>query len=261
MKDRISSFTHYSGNAVQLDSSQIKNIFCLSKTNLAIIHGRPDSEKRLLSKYPKQVRTIQDIPEYYKYYKQKLREPDSGLFAFFRKWHIKQQLRKFRKNKHDPLHAGADGELQVLSHLSTLDDSYHVLCGIRIHLNYPVRFNGQKNLRSAQMDFVVVSKKGIFVIEVKNWSNQYLQNYNGFSPYEQTERAGRVLWVALKYVAVDVKITNVLLSIQGNLQYDQNHRRVLVTSLSQINTFLESNSDILSEKQVKNIVRKLQHYV
>lgn len=227
---------------------------------MAIIYGRSDSEKRLLSKYPKEVKQIQDIPLVYEKYKQKLQK-ETGFFTFIRNYHTKRQLDKFRKNKYNPLHAGAKGENQVLAQLSALNDSYHVLCGVRIRLRYTVRFNGQKNLRSAQMDFVLVSKKGIFVIEVKNWSDQYLQNYNGFSPYEQTERAGRVLWVALKYTAIDVKITNVLLSIQGNLSYDQNHRRVFVTSLDQINGFLENSQDVLSESQVKKIVSKLRPFV
>ena len=68
----------------------------------------------------------------------------------------------------DPLRAGADGEKDVLDILAVLDDSYHVFCDLHVRLPYTVRYNGQKNLRSAQMDLVVVCLKGVFLIEVKN---------------------------------------------------------------------------------------------
>ncbi len=77
------------------------------------------------------------------------------------------------------------------------------------------------------MDFVIVSKKGVFVIEVKNWSNDYVRNYEGFYPHKQVDRAGRVLWITLQHHNIDVRVTNVLLSIQDNMRYDQNYRMVL----------------------------------
>jgi hypothetical protein len=111
------------------------------------------------------------------------------------------------------------------------------------------------------MDFVVVSKKGVFVIEVKNWSNDFAKNHNGFSPHEQTDRAGRVLWVALDLLIGDIRVTNVLLSIQDNIRYDQNYRTVFVSNLEKINKFLESRQDMLSENEVEKIVDSLKCYV
>lgn len=112
------------------------------------------------------------------------------------------------------------------------------------------------------MDLVVVCPKGVFMIEVKNWSNRFANNNNkSFSPYEQTERAGRVLWISLQGIFRKVRVTNVLLSVKGNLPYNENYRSVFVSSLDRINSFLERRPDIMSEKEVKNIVKDLKGHV
>ena len=54
-----------------------------------------------------------------------------------------------------------------------------------------VTYRRKRNLKSAQMDFVIVSKRGVSVIEVKNWSSHYYRNHYGLPPHEQVDRAGR----------------------------------------------------------------------
>lgn len=93
-----------------------------------------------------------------------------------------------------------------------------IISYVELKLNYHIgfRYNGRKNLKSAQMDLVVVCPKGVFMIEVKNWTDEYAQQNNrDLSPHEQTERAGRVLWIALqkKFGDGECGVTNVLLSI------------------------------------------------
>lgn len=224
---------------------------------MSIIYGRTDSEKRLLDRYPDEVKKIEDVPQVRKYYEQKLKE-DSGIFGFFKKWNTKRQLNKIENNTR--LHKGAKGEIRVLEELAKLGDDYHVLCGLRMRLPHVITYRGQKNLKSAQMDFVVVCKKGVFLIEVKNWSDEYLENHVERNPYEQTERAGRVLWISLDNVFSNIQVTNVLLSISGNIPYDDNYR-VFVTSLERINWFLQKKDEILDENDVKKIVSHLKWHV
>lgn len=204
---------------------------------------------------------MQDIPLVYEQYKEKMLQKETGFFAFIKQWNKKRQFDKFRKNKHDSLHAGSRGENKVIEKLSKLDDRYHVFCGLHIWLSHPIRYNGLSRIRSAQMDFVIASKKGVFVIEVKNWSNDYVKNYDGLQPHEQVDRAGRVLWITLQNHSIDARITNVLLSIQGNMQHDQNCRMVFVSSLERINGFLENRQNILSEIEVVRIVDNLKRFV
>ncbi len=51
-------------------------------------------------------------------------------------------------------------EFGVLEKLSQLNDDYHVLCDVTITLLEYVKYNGKKDLGSAQMDYVIISKKG-----------------------------------------------------------------------------------------------------
>ncbi len=108
------------------------------------------------------------------------------------------------------------------------------------------------------MDIVVVCPKDVFIIEIKNWSDNYVKNNTNPIPYEQTERVGRVLWILLQDVIKDTRVTNILLSIQGNMTYNQNYRSVFVSSLNKINSFLENRQDLLNEKEINKIVKNLQ---
>jgi len=158
---------------------------------VAIIYGRADSEKQLLSKYPKRVQKIEDIERVHQEMKEELKVTEKGFFAGIKRWNKQRQVNKFEKNKDNPFHAGAKGELSVIDKLSELSDDYHVLCGLNIGLDHWVTYNGKKNLRSAQMDFVVVSYKGVILIEVKNWSTRYYNEHRNISPHEQVDRARR----------------------------------------------------------------------
>ncbi|HUT00130.1 MAG TPA: NERD domain-containing protein [Candidatus Thermoplasmatota archaeon] len=136
-----------------------------------------------------------------------------------------------------PEYWGAVGEINVLQELRKLDDRYHVLCDVNIQLKKYVSYNGQWNLRSAQMDFVVVGPTGIYVLEVKNWGSDQVNHHRGLNPHEQVDRAGRVLWIYLKQHSFFYKprVTNLLVPVQGNIEYNQYYRSV---SLSEKSNFL-----------------------
>jgi len=239
---------------------------------VAIIYGYADSEKHLLDKLPNEVKNGDDIGRVKKQFLKKWgkerywynRKSLGGkIFSGMKRWHYKRQVDKFQYKKIGKLRTGTYGENDVIDELAKLDDSYHILCGIEIELPYWVTYNGRKNLKSAQMDLVVVCPKGVFMIEVKNWSDKYAeQNKRGLNPYEQTERAGRVLWITLQNEFGDgeFSVTNVLLSIRGNLPYSQNYRSVFISSLTGINQFLEKRQDVLDEEDIEDLVEALEVY-
>lgn len=235
---------------------------------MAIIYGYADTEKRLLDKLPNEVKSIHDIDKVHQEFKDEFDSiEDKGIRNKFSRWNKKRQINKIENNKNSSLHAGAKGELRVLDTLSKLDDYYHVLCGITMELPYYVTYREKKNLKSAQMDFVVVSRRGIILIEVKNWTDTYIfknRNQGGLEPHEQVERAGRVLWISSKsswFAPKNPSVTSVLLTIQGNMKYDPTYKFVAVKDLITINPFIEKRKEEFSEKEVERIVDRLKGHV
>jgi len=228
---------------------------------MAIIYGRADSEKQLLDLYPKEVKEIDDIDKVEVEMQEELKAEAKGLVAKFQRWRLKRRYAKFEQKRDDSFHAGAKGENQTLDRLSQLNDEYHVLCGVRLGLSHYISYNGKKNLKSAQIDFVVVSKKGVYAIEVKNWSDKYVEQQNYFSPHEQAGRAGRLLWHVLKSWRKTPRVTSVVLSIKGNIKHDPKYKMVFVSNINNINKFLENQNNALSDKEVVKIVKKLKDSV
>ena len=177
-----------------------------------------------------------------------------------------QEIMGFLQESGNPFYAGAKGEIDTLRRLTHLSDHYHVLCGVQAVLPRYVTYNGRRNLRTAQLDFVVVSSKGIILIEAKNWSKQYYNQQVGMSPHEQVDRAGRVLWIKIKskwgrFRRNYPRVTSVLLSTRGEMNYDPNFRFVYVSNLHKINYFIENRREQLSQKEVKKIVKMLKKLV
>lgn len=176
-----------------------------------------------------------------------------------------KKIEVFKKIKNDPYYPGALGELEVLNELSKLNDEYIILCGLNIELDSWVSYGDENyNLKSAQMDFVVISYKGIFLIEVKNWSNNYYCNQiRDFSPHEQVDRAGRVLYLFLKSklksdIVIQRKIKKILLPINNNIPYNPKYKSVFISNLRKINNFIIYSPDVFSKSDIKEIVKVLK---
>lgn len=228
---------------------------------MAVIYGRADSERQLLDRYPDRVQSMGDIARVEAEMQDELGSEPGGLVAKIQKWMLRRQYDKFGRNRNSPFHAGASGENSVLERLSELGDGYHVLCGVRIGLPYYISYNGVKNLKSAQIDFVVASRRGVYAIEVKNWSDEYVRRGDYFSPHEQAGRAGRLLWHVLKSWRSAPRVTGVVLSIRGNIRYDPAYGTVFVADIDNINRLLEDRDDHIPAKEVARIVGRLRDHV
>ena len=210
----------------------------------------------------REINKIKNLQEKQELHIEEWKENPEGIFNKEQKETI-SEIQEFNELKKDPFYAGAKGEVDVLKKLSQLSDDYHVLCGVNMDLGHYITYNGKKNLRSAQMDFVVVSKRGVILIEVKNWSSNFSRQHQGLSPYEQIERAGRVLWIALKSWRSprNPSVTSVLLSIRGNMQYDSRYKFVNVKDMKNINYFIENRYEQFPDNEVDRVVGRIMGHV
>ncbi len=168
---------------------------------------------------------------------------------------------KKQSHKGSPIHRGMKGELNVHKKLLELDNNFHVFCGVRIRT---------RSRKKVQIDFVVVSKRGIISIEVKNWSEEFLlkeqayrKKYGGKSPHFQADMSGSVLWVVLKSSTLlnNPPVTKVLLATHGNMQYDPEYKYVNVKNLNNIIPYIQTRSERLSDEEVKKIIFWLGDYL
>lgn len=229
---------------------------------MAIIYGISEATKDFLKKMPKDVKSLDDIDKIHQKLTQEYDDLENkGLIAKFSRWNKKRQIKKIEENTDSKEHKGARGEVQALEKLSELPDDFHIFCGVNKELKNYVTYRRKRNLKSAQMDFVVVSKRGVAVIEVKNWSSHYYKNHYGIPPHEQVDRACRVLWITLQsswFAPKKPPVSSVLLSIQGNIGYDDDYGYVSVKNLNNINYFLQKREEQFSEKEVKRLIGRIK---
>jgi len=229
---------------------------------VAIIYGISEATKEFLKKLPKEVKSLDDIDKFHREMKQEFDSiEDKGLGNKFSRWRKKRQINKIEDNIDGVEHAGAKGEFLALEKLAKLPDDYHIFCGVNKELKNYVTYRRRRDLKSAQMDFIVISKRGVIVIEVKNWSAHYYKNHYGLSPHEQVDRAGRVLWIALKsswFRPKDPQVTSVLLSIQGTIGSDPDYGYVFAKTLNDINYFIQDKPERFSDKEVKRLIDRVE---
>ena len=92
---------------------------------------------------------------------------------------------------------GAQAELDVLACLGKLPDDYYVCCDLNLKAQRSIRFAGEY-LQSAQIDFLVAGPSGVFVLEVKRWSRQFIAQGDYFDPYQQVGRASYLCYDLLR---------------------------------------------------------------
>lgn len=93
--------------------------------------------------------------------------------------------------------AGAEAELVVIERLRTLPSSAVVFNDVRLNATRHIRFNGIA-LMSAQIDHVVLTPAGVFVIETKRWSRRFVESGDFYNPFDQVSRANYLCYDLLR---------------------------------------------------------------
>lgn len=151
--------------------------------------------------------------------------------------------------------AGATAELELIENLRTLPDNYYVLSDVNLEADKPIYFDGEW-LLSAQVDHIVVSPSGIFVIEVKNWSKKFMQGGNYFDPYQQVKRASYLCYrlIGEKY---NLK-TRSIIAHKGYIPEKSSSSNAKVLALGEVRSYIlwfkESDA---TDQDIENVVNWL----
>lgn len=113
---------------------------------------------------------------------------------------------------HSPELAGAEAELAVIRRLRTLPDAFCVFNDVRLRASRHIHFDGVA-LQSAQLDHVVLSNSGVFVIETKHWSHDFAASGAYHNPYDQSRRSGYLCYDLLRERFGKTRVQNVIVSL------------------------------------------------
>lgn len=93
---------------------------------------------------------------------------------------------------------GALGEQMVVKELEMLSDEYILINDFNCTFDPPLYNSREKShIRSIQVDHILISPSGIFIIETKNWSKESQNNLSLRSPVEQIKRTNFALYKIL----------------------------------------------------------------
>lgn len=139
--------------------------------------------KKLLSKKKKRFEYISE------YFQDAVNE---SRFEDLQKFEIKNEIIKKLNNTI----YGAFGEQKVENELKKLHDDYILINDFIYTFQNPIRYNGEY-IKSIQIDHLLITLSGIFLIETKNWSSDSINNLDLRSPVQQVLRTNYALFKLL----------------------------------------------------------------
>jgi hypothetical protein len=227
------------------------NYFVKNKTNLISsivndINRNIVNEKHFIKKYETE--------------KQKLIEKRS-------KSEIKkiEYTRNFLENSKN-LISGAIGENLVVKEIEKLSDDYVLINDFNLSFSRPIFYKKQnQRIYSVQIDHLLISKAGVFVIETKNWSKSSVNTISLRSPIEQIERSNFALYVYIsENITLDehhwgeqrIPIRNLIVMI--NNKPSGQFKNVSVKLLKELNDYIKYFEPVLTDKQFNRIVTELK---
>ena len=105
-----------------------------------------------------------------------------------------RKLNNVKKTIEDlqPLIAGAVGESLVVKEIEKLPNDYILINDYNLKFNPPIyKRNTNDKIFSIQIDHLLISKSGIYILETKNWSKKSVESLDLRSPVEQITRTSK----------------------------------------------------------------------
>jgi len=164
-----------------------------------------------------------------------------------------------------PIIAGAIGENLVEKEIGKLSDDYTLINDYRKEFNPPI-YNKKTDDRiyTIQLDHLVISRSGIFILETKNWSKKSIDSLDLRSPVDQIIRTSYALFrLVNSRVQLDfhhwgtkqIPIRNIIVMIHAKPK--SNFKYVKIKLLSELNNYLEYFDPEFSRSEVDSIVNYL----
>ena len=147
--------------------------------------------------------------------------------------------------------AGAIAELAVIKQLSLLPGDHVVLNDVHLRSNRYIHYNGNP-LQSAQIDHMVLSPAGVFVIETKLWSEKFAQSHAYHNPFDQVQRASYLCYDLLKSFWGKTRVRSVI-ACGGHLPEAPDKSRVKILPFHRLNGYITwfQKQELSPDKQAR----------
>ena len=175
-----------------------------------------------------------------------------------------EYTRKVLENSKN-LISGAIGENLVVKEIKKLSDDYVLINDFNLNFSPPVFYKKyNQRINSIQIDHLLISKAGIFIIETKNWSKSSVNSLSLRSPIEQIERSNFALYIYISenltlnehhWGEQKIPIRNVIVMIKN--KPEAKFKYVKVKLLRELNDYIKYFDPVLSEKQLNKIINHL----
>ena len=166
--------------------------------------------------------------------------------------------------------AGAVGENLVAKELEKLPDKFYLINDFSLKFNPPIYdSNNGDRILSIQIDHLLITNAGIFVIETKNWSQKSIERLDLRSPVNQIKRVSYALYVILNdkdsvqmlglkkhhWGDKKVRIRNVIAMI--NNKPKEEFKYVTIKTLYELNDYILFFDNSFNDEEVQNIANYL----
>ena len=164
-----------------------------------------------------------------------------------------------------PLIAGAVGESLVEKEIGKLSDDYTLINDYCLRFDPPL-YNKKTNDRiySIQLDHLLVSRSGLFILETKNWSKESINSLDLRSPVEQILRTSFALFVVVNnkihldnhhWGAKQIPIRSIIVMIHAKPK--EKFKYVKIKLLKELNNYIDYFDPILSISEVERVADSL----
>jgi hypothetical protein len=144
--------------------------------------------------------------------------------------------------------AGAEAELAVIDRLRMLPSPTVVFNDVQLHATRHIHFDGAA-LMSAQIDHVVLTPAGVFVVETKRWSHRFMESGDFYNPFDQVSRASYLCYDLLRESFGKTRVRSIIACV-GSLPDAPRDSYIKVVRPESMNSYISGfrNIELASER-------------
>ncbi len=162
--------------------------------------------------------------------------------------------------------AGAVGENLVVKEVEKLSNDYIVINDFNFEFNPSLLYRGDNSrIHTIQIDHLLISRSGVFVLETKNWNQRSINSSELRSPVEQIKRSSYAIYRLLSngidsgkikmnehhWGGRKIPVRNVI--VMTNAKPVEEFSHVRIKSLSELNSYITCFERTLSNDELVSL--------